>query len=290
MFSGGVRESEKSNSTRCSLSPRPDGPDADVVGLDVAVGDALLLEEPDHVRAGPRRIAGADRGAAGPPCGAARPASPSPARRMSRQTRPPISSVSQMLDDVLVAELLQDLALVPQPVVVLRGAGDLEDQFLAVPLDQQGHRAGPGPSRCLTTKPPGSLSSIWACVGSSTTSCSGLESAPARPRRDTPGIREPSRAGCVTSGMGAALNQVLEVLAGAVEDRTDLQPLGLAEFLAQFQGVGWPAAGRRTGGRRSRPARRCPGARRSLRGPRVLRGPCRPCWRPRPVGRRGPCR
>ena len=46
MFSAGVRESEKSKSTRCSCARGRLG-DADVVGLDVAVRDALLLEPVD---------------------------------------------------------------------------------------------------------------------------------------------------------------------------------------------------------------------------------------------------
>ena len=50
MFSAGVRESEKSKSTRCSLSPRPSMPDRDVVGLDVAVRDALFFEMIDDVQ------------------------------------------------------------------------------------------------------------------------------------------------------------------------------------------------------------------------------------------------
>jgi hypothetical protein len=44
IFSGGVQPSEKSKRTSSLSARAADRADADVVGLDVAVGDALLLE------------------------------------------------------------------------------------------------------------------------------------------------------------------------------------------------------------------------------------------------------
>ena len=68
--------------------------DADVVGLDVAVGDALAAPARRPPGAGPRRTAGAAPGPAAPPCGAARPASRSPELSSTRTVRPRISRTS----------------------------------------------------------------------------------------------------------------------------------------------------------------------------------------------------
>ena len=142
------------------------------------------------------------------------------------------------LDDVRVAELLEHVGLVLEPGVVLRVAGHLEHVFLALPLHEQDDRAGPladaaddlvaardqlaglGLRRVVHVVVVGGGQLVLHVV------------------QLTQEIDDRAGARSGTSGCGAVLDQVLKFLARTVQDGADLEALGLAELVAQFQAVG----------------------------------------------------
>ncbi len=143
----------------------------------------------------------------------------------------------EVFDDVLVPELLQDLTLVPQPIVVRGIAGHLEDQLLAVPLHQEGHGTGAGTQSFLDHQAAGELIVDLGLRGILDQIMIGTKQFPldlVQTLQEITGGIQSIR----DVRVGAVLNEELQVFAHAVDDRADLQAFPLAELLAQFQGVG----------------------------------------------------
>ena len=138
--------------------------------------------------------------------------------------------------------------------------GHLEHKLLAVPLDEQGDRAGPLAQACGRREAAGQeipllrLGRVGHVVvfGRGQLLLDLVEVAEEVGRRV-------GAAGHV--GVGAELDQVLQGLAGPVEHVADLQAPGLPQLVAQLQAVRPPAARPRRRGRRWPPARRRPDAR-----------------------------
>ena len=137
MFSGLQREREKSNSTRCSASPRPTGGNADVVGLDVAVGDAFAFQEDDGLQ---QVFAEALEQVEAEPAFFADALAQGLVAGLVQEDGRAIAELKDAVaaDDQRAVELLENLAFVADAVVVVGIDGDLGDELLVVLPDQQG--------------------------------------------------------------------------------------------------------------------------------------------------------
>ena len=126
----------------------PDHPHGDVVGLDVPMGDALLLEvidDVEQVHAEPLEMLDVEASFLAQPLAQGL----DPILALVDEDRPHqkagvLADLDKLaeLDDVLVPELLQNLGFVLDASVLLGVARGLEHVVLPAALDQQGDRAG----------------------------------------------------------------------------------------------------------------------------------------------------
>ena len=209
------------------LEPALAGTDADVVGLDVAVGDAVPLQRGDRLEqvvAEPLEQLQPEPGLLAEPLGQRL-----VARLVEHQDGPALDLADVVqADDELAADPLQGLGLVAEPAVDLRVAGDLQHELLVAAAGQQGDAGGP-----LAEEPLDDEAALDAVAG------------PGRRRVDLgPGVgrrqlvldvveqleevgrgRHPG----VDVGVGAPADQLLQLGPGAVEDRREPQAAVLGE-------------------------------------------------------------
>jgi hypothetical protein len=129
--------------------PPADHPHGDVVGLDVPMGDPLLLEVVQHVEqvhAEALEVIDLEPALLAQPLAECLDAVLVLVDQHRAHEEAGVLSDDDLLaelDDMLVPELGEDLGLVPDAGILLGVAGGLEHIVLAVALDQQRDRAGP---------------------------------------------------------------------------------------------------------------------------------------------------
>src|SRR2546426_5713273 len=117
------------------------GPYADIVRLDVSMGDTCVFPVIDHAK---QVVTKALQQVDMQPSLFAEPL---PKRLLPGTTHQDTHAVANrehvaVFDDMWMPALLQDFTLVFQPLVVVGIAGNLEHILLALTLDKEGHRAG----------------------------------------------------------------------------------------------------------------------------------------------------
>ena len=137
---------------------------------------------------------------------------------------------------MLVPQFLQDFALVFQTLIVFGVAGSLEDELLTVTLDEQGDRAGALAKALQYCEVPWQPVSFLRAGGV-------FDEVLFRGRQLIFHVIQAAQkvghrvdAAC-DFRVRAVLNEELQILAGPVQDRADLQALGLAQLVAQLQAV-----------------------------------------------------
>ena len=240
---GGRAGEGKIEEHQVQLVAAPDLPDRDVVGLDVAVADALLFEVVDHteeVLAEPLEQVDVEPALLAAPMAEGFDAfflgADEDGPHEEGRSIADFDGLGQF-DDVLVAEFLQHFGFIGEPFVVLRLAGHLEDILPAAALDEQPHRAGSLPEPLDDGEP---ARQQIALLGPRRV----FDAVLLRGGQLVFDLVEPveevgRRLGAVGHvRVGAELDQVVEVGAGAVQDGADLEAAGLAEPVAQLDPVG----------------------------------------------------
>ena len=141
------------------------------------------------------------------------------------------------LDDMLVPELLDDLGFVANTRALVGVAGDLQDQRLAGPLDQERDRAGPLPQALEHLEIAGERAPLLGESGVGDKVAIGgreLIFNLVEPFQKVGGRVE----AVVDLGVGRELDQILKRFAGPVQGRADLEALGLAQLGRKLQSVG----------------------------------------------------
>ena len=208
---------------------------ADIMRLDVPMGDTLLFEERydlQQVLAEPLQQPGVQPASA----------KPIPQRLGARTTDQQAHAIAQferaqVFDDVLVSQLLQHFALITQSLVVLRRGRDLQNGFSSLGLDQQDFRGRSGAEFRFDDQAARELVADFGLHGVFDHIVIDRQQFPLNL------VQVFQEVACrldPVSHIGACgnLNQILQVLTRPVDDRADLQSIRVTHLLGEFQTVG----------------------------------------------------